>query len=269
MVWFAPKESSGLSRADSSLFNSNSDSAVGVAEQQQAVSVEAAGADDSTTDLLQLAAENALRNRANSESLAAEDDNCWTIGGTILTDHVKGGDDIDLDGVMAGQYVDEDEASDRGESDQSGDEDGSDSDEGGWSDEAEGEGGYGSEYGSRDGYSDGAEQSAGEDDYSRHSQQPQSAEIHNGNGALATSNQQATAEELKCEEDCPEASGVDDTGRVILSSFVFLNPIWLNKAIKGVINREAMQKIESDRCGGFLNEFGVSMPPREFVTLTL
>jgi hypothetical protein len=39
----------------------------------------------------------------------------------------------------------------------------------------------------------------------------------------------------------------EDASRIDLSAFVFLSPVWLNKAIKGVMNKAAMASIERDR----------------------
>jgi hypothetical protein len=51
----------------------------------------------------------------------------------------------------------------------------------------------------------------------------------------------------KYEDQHDPSDGCDEAGRVVLSSYVFLSPTWLNKAVKGVMNREAMERIESDR----------------------
>jgi hypothetical protein len=39
----------------------------------------------------------------------------------------------------------------------------------------------------------------------------------------------------------------EDPGHIDLSAYVFLSPVWLNKAIKGVMNKHAMTTIERER----------------------
>lgn len=39
----------------------------------------------------------------------------------------------------------------------------------------------------------------------------------------------------------------EDPGHIDLSAYVFLSPVWLNKAIKGVMNKKAMTTIERER----------------------
>jgi hypothetical protein len=39
----------------------------------------------------------------------------------------------------------------------------------------------------------------------------------------------------------------EDSGQLDLSAYVFLSPVWLNRAIKGVMNKDAMTSIERER----------------------
>jgi hypothetical protein len=78
----------------------------------------------------------------------------------------------------------------------------------------------------------------GDSDYSDDAQEDDTVEGSTVTTSAATS---------KYEDQHDPSDGGDESNRVVLSSYVFLSPTWLNKAVKGVMNREAMERIESDR----------------------